>query len=241
MRNEKYTCILLVILMMSFAAQAGTIKGTIVYEGPIPKLKPINMEADANCHAKHDTPVFPETIVLGEGRTMGNVFVHVKNAPKKSYETPEEPVVISQKGCVYAPHVLGIMVDQTMKIMNEDGTLHNVHALCKKNKEFNMAMPGFRKVATKTFKEEEFMFLMKCDVHPWMQSWISVMTHPFFDTTGKEGTYEINDLPPGNYEIEVWHERLKTQTRKVKIAGKDDVQVENFTYQHPSLKKKAGK
>ena len=75
--------------MMTFAAQAGTIKGTIVYEGPIPKLKPINMEADPICHAKHDTPVLPETIVLGEGQTLGNVFVRVTNAPKKGYATPE--------------------------------------------------------------------------------------------------------------------------------------------------------
>ena len=241
MRNEKYTYILLFILMSTMSAQAGIIKGTIVYKGPIPKLRPINMEADPICHAKHDTPVFPETIVLGEGRTMANVFVHVKNAPKKSYETPTDPVVISQKGCVFIPHVLGIMVDQPMKIMNDDGTLHNVHALCKTNKEFNVAMHGFRKEFTKTFKEEEFMFLMKCDVHPWMSAWISVMGHPFFDTTGKEGTYEIKGLPPGVWQIEVWHERLKTQTRTVKIAGKDDVQVADFTYQHPSLKKKAAK
>jgi len=238
MRNEKYTCILLVILMVSVAAQAGTIKGTIDYEGPIPKLKPINMEADLICHAQHDSPVLPETIVLGEGQTMGNVFVHVKNAPKKSYETPEEPVVISQKGCVYAPHVLGIMVNQQMKIRNEDGTLHNVHALCKKNKEFNMAMPKFRKVATKTFTEAEDMFLIKCDVHPWEGAWISVMTHPFFATTGKEGTYEIKGLPAGEYEIEVWHEKLKTLARKVQISAEDDIQVADFTFQHPSLKKK---
>ena len=241
MRNETYTCILLVILMVSFAAQAGTIKGTIVYQGPIPKLKPINMEADANCHAKHTTPVFPETIVLGEGQTMGNVFVHVKNAPKKSYETPEEPVVVSQKGCIFTPHVFGIMVNQPLKFLNTDKTLHNVHGMCKINEEFNFAMPQFRKEATKRFNREEFMFLVKCDVHPWMSAWISVMAHPFFDTTGKNGTYEIKGLPPGEWEIEVWHEKLKTQTRKVKIAATDDVQVADFTYQHPSLKKKGGK
>ena len=239
MRSEKFTCISLVILMMTFAAQAGTIKGTIYYEGPIPKLKPINMQADPICHAKHDSPVLPESIVLGEGQTMGNVFVQIKNPPRKAYKTPEEPVVISQKGCIYSPHVLGVMVDQPLKILNEDGTLHNVHALCRTNKEFNMAMPKFRKVATKTFTKAESVFLMKCDVHPWMQSWISVMSHPYFATTTKDGTYEIKGLPKGEYVIEVWHEKLKTQTLKVKIAGKDDVQLADFTYQHPSLKKAA--
>ncbi len=239
MRNEKYTCILLVILMVSVAAQAGTIKGTIDYEGPIPKLRPINMEADPICHAKHDGPVVSEALVLGEGQTMANVFVHIKNPPKKAYKTPEEPVVISQKGCIYSPHVLGVMVDQPLKILNEDGTLHNVHALCRTNKEFNMAMPKFRKVATKTFTKAESVFLMKCDVHPWMQSWISVMSHPYFATTTKDGTYEIKGLPKGEYVIEVWHERLKTQTLKVKIATADDEQVADFTYQRPGQKKAA--
>ena len=229
MRNEKYTCILLVILMVSVAAQAGTIKGTIDYEGPIPKLRPINMEADPICHAKHDTPVLPETIVLGEGQTLGNVFVRVTNAPKKGHKTPEEPVVISQKGCVYAPHVLGIMVNQQMKIRNEDGTLHNVHALCKKNKEFNVAMPGFRKEFTKTFKEEEFMFLMKCDVHPWMGGYIGVLSQPYFAVTGNKGSFSIKNLPPGDYVIEAWHERLGAQTQNVTIGEKETKKI-SFTF-----------
>ena len=238
MRSEKYICVFLVILLMTLAAQAGTIRGTIDYEGPIPRLKPIKMDADPICHAKHEGPVASESLVLGEGQTMANVFVRVKNPKKKIYETPNEPVVLSQKGCIYSPHVFGVMVDQPVKFLNEDGTLHNVHAMCKTNKEFNMAMPKFRKVATRTFTEAEDMFLIKCDVHPWMGAWISVMTHPFFATTGKEGTYEIKDLPPGEYEIEVWHEKLKTLARKVKISAEDDIQVADFTFQHPSLKKK---
>ena len=239
MRSGENTCTLLVILMLTMAAQAGTIKGTIVYEGSPPKLKPINMEADLNCHAQHDTPVLPETIVLGEGQTMGNVFVLIKNPPNKKYLAPEEPVEISQKGCIYSPHVLGVMVGQPVKILNPDGILHSVHPMCKERRDFSLAVPKFRKVITKTFLEEEFMFLMTCDVHPWMRAWISVMAHPFFATTGKEGTYEIKGLPEGEYVIEVWHEILKTQTRKVKIAGPKDVRVADFTYQHPSLKKKA--
>ena len=96
MRTGKYTWNSLAILLLTTVAQGGTIKGTIVYEGPPPILKPINMEADPNCHTQHDTPVFSETIVLGEGQTMGNVFVRIKNPPPKKYRTPEEPVEISQ-------------------------------------------------------------------------------------------------------------------------------------------------
>lgn len=241
MRIEKDTRKALVILVMTFAAHAGTIRGTITYEGPVPKLKPIDMRGDANCHAKHAGPVPSEALVLGEGRTMGNVFVQIKNPPEKNYKAPEDPVVISQKGCIYTPRVLGVMVDQPLLIKNDDGIMHGVHALCKKNKPFNMAMPGFRKEATKKFPRAEDFFLMICDVHPWMKSWISVMPHPYFTTTTKSGIYEIKNLPVGTYEIEVWHEKLKTQSSKVRISAKDDVQVADFTYQHPSLMKKGGK
>lgn len=243
MRSGKYTCCLLVILMMAFAAQAGTIKGTILFEGKVPKLKPTPMDADPICHAKHDGPVPSERLVLGEGQTLANVFIHVKNPPKKTYKTPEEPVVVSQKGCIYTPHVLGVMVNQPFRILNEDGTLHNVHVLPKINKEFNRAMPKFKKVLDLAdgFDKPEFMFFMKCDVHTWMGAWISVMTHPYFATTTTDGTYEIKDLPPGEYQLEVWHESraLKTQTHKVKIAGPDDVQVADFTWQSPLKNKDA--
>ena len=239
MRTGKYTWNLLVILLLTMAAHGGAIKGKIVYEGRIPKLMPIKMDADPICHAMHDTPVLNETLVLGEGRTMANVFVRIKNPPKKTYITPEEPVKITQKGCIYSPHVLGVMVGQPVKVLNPDGILHSPRFMCKERQDFSWAVPKFRKVVTKVFLEEEFMFLMKCDVHPWMHAWISVMSHPFFATTGKEGTYEIKGLPEGEYVIEVWHEVLKTQTSKVKIAGSKDVQVADFTYQHPSLKKKA--
>lgn len=218
---------------LSWNVQAASISGTIKYEGDVPKFNEIKMDADPICLTHHTAPVYPQTLVLGDGNTMANVFVYVKNGlAKKDYPAPTEPVVIDQKGCQYAPHVAGTMVGQTVKILNPDGTLHNVHALCKVNQEFNLAMPKFRAETTKVFDKVEFMFPLKCDVHPWMNGWLAVMPHPFFATTQTDGKFKIDNLPAGTYEIEAWHEKLGTQKASVTVTGEETKEV-NFTFSKP--------
>ena len=225
---------LLLSTIMTPAIDAATISGNIKYEGEVPKFKPITLDADPVCLSKHTTPVLPQTLLLGEGNALANVFVYVKGGvPKKEYPAPSEVVVIDQKGCQYDPHVLGVMIGQTVKILNPDGTLHNVHALSKVNPEFNLAMPKFRTEVTQVFNKEEFMFPIKCDVHSWMGAWISVMSHPYFSTTKTDGKFSMGDLPSGTYEIEAWHEKLGTQTSSVTVTA-DETKEVNFTFSRPS-------
>jgi plastocyanin len=216
------------------AAQAGTISGTAVYEGKVPSFKPIKMDADPICLTKHSGEIFPQTLVLGEGNTMANVFVQIKSGlSKKNYPAPAEEVVITQEGCQYDPHVMGVMVGQTVKILNPDGTLHNVHALPKVNAEFNLAMPKFRTEMTKVFDKPEFMFPIKCDVHPWMGAWITVMEHPYFAVSQENGQFIITNVPAGTYEVGAWHEKLGTQTATVTVGG-DETQTVDFKFSRPA-------
>lgn len=215
-------------------AQAASVHGTIKYDGAGPNFKEIKMDADPICQSLHSGPVLPQTLVLGDGNTMANVFVRVKGGlSAKQYPAPTEPVVLDQKGCFYEPHVFGVMVGQPLKILNPDGTLHNVHAMSKVNPEFNLAMPKFRTETTKTFDKEEFIFAFKCDVHPWMLAWGSVMTHPYFAVTKKDGTFTIDNLPAGTYEIEAWQEKLGTQTASVTLAEGESKEI-SFTFSKPS-------
>ena len=135
---------------------------------------------------------------------------------------------------MYKPHVMALLVGQPFKILNPDGTLHNIHVFSKINAEFNMAMPQFRKEATRTFDKVEMApFPVKCDVHPWMQAWLSVMDHPFFCVTQPNGQYKIDNLPAGTYEIEAWHEKLPAQKTTVTLAEGEAKEV-NFTLSVPS-------
>jgi plastocyanin len=222
------------IIVSGAPAFGASITGSIVYEGAVPKLRPIKMDADPICASKHTEKVLPEVLVLGDGQTLGNIFVYVKSGlPEKTYPTPTDPVVIDQKGCMYSPHVFGIQAGQPLEILNSDGTLHNIHALPKVNRAFNIAMPENKLTASKVFSKEEFMFPIKCDVHPWMGAWCAVMSHPFFDTTGIDGKFTIDGLDAGTYEIEVWHERLGTQTATVTVAD-DETKTADFAMSIPS-------
>jgi plastocyanin len=219
------------------AVPAATISGTITFEGKAPALKPLAMDADPNCAKMHKAPVPNEMLLLGSGNTMGNILVWVsKGLPAgKKYPAPKEPVVLDQKGCQYQPHVMGIMVGQTYRILNSDGILHNVHALPKINKGFNRAMPANVKEATATFDKEEAVFHIKCDVHPWMSAWVGAFTHPFFSVTKADGKYTISGLDAGTYEITAWHERLGTQTATVTI-GANETKPQNFKFAAPAAK-----
>jgi len=237
MTKTKFMLFTLFFLAVSVTAQAASIKGKVVYDGEAPKFRELKLDADPICLSKHTEAVFPQTLVLGDGQTIANVFVHItKGVPKQAYTAPTEAVVVTQAGCMYDPHVFGAMVGQPVQFLNPDGTLHNVHALSKINPEFNLAMPKFRTETTKTFDKPEFMFQIKCDVHPWMATYASIMDHPFFMTTKEDGNFEIADLPDGTYEVTAWHEKLGTMSQSVTIeAGQDFAEV-NFTLSRPDKK-----
>jgi plastocyanin len=226
-----------VSLCPGVAFAASTITGTITFSGTPPTLKPIAMDADPVCAKKHTTPAANEMLVLGSGSTMGNIMVWVsKGLPEgKTYPAPSTPVTIDQNGCQYKPHVMGIMAGQPYKILNSDGVLHNIHMLPKVNASFNKAMPPALKEQTTTFNKPEPVFPVKCDVHPWMQAWVAVFTHPFFSVTGTDGKFTISNLPPGTYEITAWHERLGTQTATVTV-GASDTKTQNFKFAAPGGK-----
>jgi plastocyanin len=211
-----------VAALVAGVAGAGTINGTVTYDGKVPNLKPLDVAAEPMCAKKHPT-VPNEVLVLGPGNTMANVMVRVvKGLPAgKAYPAPKEPVVMDQQGCQYVPHVMGIMVGQPFKVLNSDGILHNVHALPSVNRPFNLAMPATRKEATETFAKEEGMFVIKCDVHPWMRAYIGVLPHPFFGVTKADGKVQIANLPAGTYEVEAWHEKLGTQKATVTVGATD--------------------
>jgi hypothetical protein len=176
------------------------------------------MDADPVCLLQHKGGAASEEVVVNPNGTLKNVFVYVKEGLQgQKFEAPKDPVVFDQKGCHYEPHVFGIMTNQPLQILNSDGTLHNVHALPKNSKEFNLGMPIQGMKLTKAFAAPEIMVKIKCEVHPWMAAYGGVVEHPFYAVSGDDGTFTIKDLPPGEYVLEAWHEKYGTQTATVKV------------------------
>ncbi len=221
------------------AAAAGpsgtaTVAGGVNYDGAVPNLKPVSMSADPTCASKHSGPVPSDVLVLGPAKELGNVFVYVKSGlPDAQWAPPSTPVTIDQNGCLYQPHVVGVVAGQKLNFLNSDGLLHNVHALPQVNQEFNIAMPAERKSADHQFDQPEAVFRVKCDVHPWMNAYVGVLKHPFFAVSGTDGKFSIANLPAGTYTLEAWHERLGTQEQQVTVADGGTAEV-SFTFTRPA-------
>lgn len=230
--NIRFVFTLALLLFAVQNVHAGSITGTVNFEGDAPEMKPLDTSADPVCAMKHkESPLLNETLVLGEGQTMANVLVRIiKGLPEgKEYPVPEEPVLLTQEGCQYSPHVFGIRPGQTLRVLNPDGTLHNVNCMPRTNKPFNRAMPSTITEMEEVFTVPEEAFSFKCDVHPWMRAFCAVIEHPFFMVTEKDGKYSIEGLDPGEYEIEAWHERLGPKSATVTVAEGADATAD-FTF-----------
>lgn len=220
---------LVCVLGLTTAVLAGDVTGKVAFEGKAPAPARVRMDADKVCARAHTSPVFGEEVVVNKNGTLKNVLVYVKDGlGGKKFDPPKEKVVFDQVGCVYKPHVLGIMVGQELEILNSDPTLHNVHSLSKANTSFNQAMPMKGMKLTKKFDKVE-TFKVKCEVHPWMGAYIGVFNHPYFAVTDDNGNYTIKGLPAGEYTIETWHEKYGTQTMKVSV-GATDKKTADFKY-----------
>lgn len=209
---------------------SASVSGTVNFEGDVPKLAPVAMAADPGCAAKHSDPVENEMLVLGEGNTMANILVFVSGGlPAGPYPAPSGQPVLDQDGCKYVPHVMGVRANQEILIKNSDGLLHNIHALPDANKEFNKAMPAAVTEMTHTFPSAEEPFVIKCDVHPWMGAYVGVFDHPYFSVTDTTGSFSIDGLPAGEYELTAWHEKMPAQTATITV-GDGEVATSDFTF-----------
>lgn len=237
-KNLALIVTLTVMISMSsqYAVKAGgpssstaTLKGVVKFEGKAPKATPINMAADPSCAKQHPTPVSSQEVVTDAQGGLQNVIVFVADGlSQQTFEPPTQPVVLDQKGCQYQPHVLAIQANQRIEVVNDDPTSHNIHPIPANNREWNKSQPPGSK-AEETFPREEIAIPVKCNIHPWMRGYVAVFKHPYFAVTGKDGSFELNGLPPGTYTIRAWHEKLGTSTQKITV-GTNETKAIDFVF-----------
>jgi plastocyanin len=201
----------------------GTLTGTVKYTGTAPAPEKFEVTKDVEACGKEKTK---DDLVVASGGGIENVAVVVKAAKGKALTVPTDPVTFDQKGCEYHPHVLAFPAGSTVQVLNPDGVLHNVHVQGKVNPEANRAMPKFQKKIDWKVEKAEWPIAVKCDAHPWMHAYWMSMDTPYYAVTDATGAFKIGDLPPGDYEVEVWHPILGKKTEKVSIKAKEDTKVD---------------
>jgi plastocyanin len=200
-------------------AGGGTINGTVSFTGTPPANPTIDMSEEPSCQQKHAGGARDPQVVVTDGK-LASVFVYEKSGlPEgRTYSVPSNAAVLDQDGCIYEPRNFGVMVGQPIEIKNSDPVLHNIKAVPKKNRGFNISQPTQGMTTRRTFNTEEVGVPLECNVHSWMHASVTVLNHPFFATTGRDGTFSIKGLPPGTYELEARHEKLGTRTTSVTVT-----------------------
>jgi plastocyanin len=204
---------------MASVENAATINVAVNFTGAAPAAKAIDMTEEKVCADKHSTPANTEEVVVNNGK-LQNVFVYVKEGLTATQSAPSDKVTIDQDGCVYKPHVVGVMAGQQLVFKNSDGILHNVKSKPTANRPFNISQPTTME-SEQTFASKEVMIPVECNVHGWMKAFVGVLDHPYFAVSSNDGTAKIGNLPPGTYTIEAWHEKYGTKTQSVTVAANE--------------------
>ena len=207
---------------------SASIEGRVVFEGVPPLRRPIRMSSEAACH-RPGSDALSEDIVVSPGGGLKNAYVHITSGlGDRVFAPPAAPGVVDQAGCLFVPHVLDVQTNQVIEFANSDPVVHNVRAICEKNRPFNISMPGKGKRVRRYFSVPEIVKI-RCDIHAWMSAYIAVESHPFHRVTGDDGSFAFKGLPAGKYVVEAWQEKLGTAQQTVQV-GEGETRTIEFTF-----------
>lgn len=201
-------------------ATAATVHGRVTFSGKRPSAKRISLDADPQCAALYPSAsITEEGVVVGKEGGVAGAFVSIHSGLEgKHFAVPETPVTIVQKGCQFAPRVLGIRAGQPFHVVNDDPVTHNIHPQPRTNRDWNQSQAPGDPPLVRRFAAPEAMVPIRCNVHNWMRAWVGVMDHPYFATTDVDGGYVLPKLPPGTYTISVWQEKLGVTEQTVTVT-----------------------
>ncbi|MCL4539413.1 MAG: carboxypeptidase regulatory-like domain-containing protein [Bacteroidetes bacterium] len=211
------TSIFAVLLGFGLAyGQTGTVQGTVTFAGSAPTMKPYKVTYNNNVCGNEASL---DRLIVSKGGGVEYAVVYIEGAKAKPEKVSPSKYDIDQKDCAYHPHVLVVNHGEAFTVTNSDPLFHNVHGYFASNNEtaFNIAEPvkGMKVVQ---HVRKPGMYMMRCDVHPWMNCYVYVSGDGFATATDKEGAFKLADVPAGKYKIVMWHEGWGTKD----ISGKPE-------------------
>ena len=213
-------------------ANGGTIRGSVKMSDKVPKLPPLEIVKFREVCQN----VPNETLVVGPVQGVRYAVVTLEGIAKGKAVEREAVHELDNVKCRFVPHVLAANVGQFLLLKNTDSILHTAHAFFHDGQpQFNIGLyPG--RVSRKPLVSPGIVKIL-CEVHPWMNSYVVVTEHPYHAVTDLYGEYEIRDVPPGTYQLKVWHESLGVQEKRVEVKAAGVSQMDFTLSQAPGAKR----
>ena len=189
----------------------GTLRGRILFDGPVPKAEQLQIERDAEVCGL-TTLVDESLVVHPENRGIQNVILWLESKTPVPVHPDYlnanlKPAVIDNKGCRFEPRVVLLRTGQSLELQNSDPVAHNAAAYLKRSTPFNDVIPSGKPTQRIIRKAETLPARIDCSIHAWMRAWLVVQDHPYVAVTAADGTFEMKNLPAGEWRIRCWQER----------------------------------
>lgn len=195
----------------------GTITGAVSYKGKLPAPRKIQIVKDHESCGKH--PVEVPLMNCDDSGRVAQAVVFLANIKEgKDFPKADKKPLIDQSECEFHPHIQIVRAKEEIEILNSDPVAHNINATQRIYTLFNVLQPQQGMKATQTFSKPGVVSL-RCNVHDWMQGYVHVALHPYFQVTGADGAFRLENVPPGTYELAVWQEYLDEQTFPVEVKA----------------------
>ncbi len=199
----------------------GSVQGAVMFDGAIPELPTAEIAKDNEVCG--DGSIIPNPVTIGAGGELEHVVVYLEEV-KEGKAWPEQDYALDQQECAFEPYLQVVPKGVEMTIKNSDPVLHNVHPFeivgDKRRTLFNLAQPQQDQTNTKKIKTRKGNAVeLACDAHAWMAGWLYVLEHPYYAVVGADGTFEIGDIPPGDYKLVAWHPVLGVQEQDLEVAA----------------------
>jgi len=200
----------------------GRIEGTVhLAGGELPSETQVHNTTDPDvCGTEH---TLEDLVVSPENRGIRYAIVSVGGLSLEAIPPYQaEPVVLDNVGCRFSPHASVITVGSTVAAVNSDPILHTTHLYGPADVNISLPVKGVR--STRRL-EKPGTYVVKCDIHGWMQAFVRVDPHPYHSVTDESGGFRLDGVPVGTYTLEVWHEKLGSRETEVRVEEGTTVSV----------------
>jgi plastocyanin len=182
----------------------GSIAGNLRWSGPVPDLEPLPVRAQrAACGDEQPSRALTVSARGGVADAVVSL-VHVRGG--RAFAPPETPLTLERRGCRFEPHVAIAGIGHPVRFTNADPMIHNVRGFLEDRTVIDLGLPTEGSTAEVTLESPGVIRLV-CDAgHTWEQAWLHVFEHPYAAVTDAGGAFRLQDVPPGQYVLRVWHE-----------------------------------